>query len=278
MEVASAAAMLVAAFSMMAEGRATNVADHWLSRLPSRLSLTSDQTTRLRARLAWLVGKNVSLMKVKRALGDATPDEKEFCAWSATVAAGATGSVGKPQVALLEAIHDALAVPRGTLYAGLHAGIGAATSAADEPVLVSDEVSEVVHPIPRPPTAEPVDLEAERLARIRAETERVSAMLADIFVDDEQHAAAPELAGEGSFPGLDDQHAALLSRLLSRPEWPRAEFDGSASEAGLMPGGAMETINEWAFDHLGDAILDDGDVVVVNRALMPTDTDAFAPE
>lgn len=278
MEVASAAAMLVAAFSMMAEERATSVADHWLSRLPSRLSLTSDQTTRLRARLSWLVGKNVSLAKAKRALGDAKPDEKEFCAWSATVAAGATGSVGKPQVALLEAIHDALAVPRGTLYAELHAGIGAATSAAEEPVLVSDEVSEAVHPIPRRPAAEPVNLDAERLARIRAETERVSAMLADIFVEDEPPAPVAEAAGEGTFAGLDAQHAALLTKLLSRADWPRAEFNGAASEAGLMPGGAMETINEWAFDQLGDAVLDDGDVVVVNRALLPTDPEAVAAE
>ena len=278
MEVASAAAILVAAVSRTADGGATMVADHWLSRLPSRLTLTADQTTRLRARLAWLNGKPVTLAKARRVLGDATADERELCAWSATVAAGAAGDVGKPQVALLEAIHDALEVPRGILYAGLHAGIGAATTAADEPVLVSEEVSEVLHPIPSPPVAEPVDLVAERLARIRAETERVSSMLADIFVEDEPQAQAPNAAGDGPFAGLEPLHAALLERLLSRPEWPRAEFDAAASEAALMPGGAMETINEWAFDHLGDAILEDGDVVVVHRALVPTDPEAVAAE
>ena len=279
MEVASAAAMLVAAVARTADGGvATRITDHWLSKLPSRLSLTADQTTRLRARLAWLDGKPVTFAKAKRVLGDAMADEREFCAWSATVAAGAAGNVAKPQVALLEAIHDAFEVPRGTLYAGLHAGIGAATSAAGEPVLVSDEVSEVLHPIPRPPRSEPVDLDSERLARIRAETERVSAMLADIFVEDEPHAPAPEPVGDDNFPGLDTQHASLLSSLLSRPEWPRAEFDGAASKAGLMPGGAMETINEWAFDHLGDAVLDDGDVVLVHRALIPTKPEAVAAE
>ncbi len=279
MEVASAAAMLVAAVARTAEGGvAARIADHWLSRLPSRLSLKADQTARLRARLAWLDGKPVTLARAKRVLGDATADEREFCAWSATAAAGAAGEVAKPQVALLEAIHDALEVPRGTLYAGLHAGIGAATFAAGEPILVSDEVSEVLHPIPRPPKSEPVDLDAGRLARIRAETERVSAMLADIFLEDEPHAPAPEPVGDDNFPGLDTQHASLLSRLLSRPEWPRAEFDGAASEAGLMPDGAMETINEWAFDHLGGAVLDDGDVVVVHCALVPTEPEAVAAE
>ncbi len=128
MEVAFAAAMLVAAVSRTANVEAAGVADHWLSRLPSRMTLTADQTVRLRARLFWLDGKPVTLAKAKRALGGGMPDEREFCAWSASAAAGATGRVSKPQVALLEAIHDALEVPRDGLYAGLHAGAGAGDS------------------------------------------------------------------------------------------------------------------------------------------------------
>jgi hypothetical protein len=278
MDVASAAAMLVAAFSTMAGERATSVADHWLLRLPCRLSLTSDQTTRLRARLAWLVGKNVSLAKAKRALGDATRDEREFCAWSATVAAGATGSVGKPQVALLEAIHDALSIPRGALYAELHADIGAAASAVDEPVLVSDDVFKVLRKVPRRSTSEPVELTGDRLARIRIETERAAAILEDIFLEDEPVVQRSEPADQGRLSGLDAQHAALLSKLLSRREWQRLEFDGVALEIGLLPGGAMETINEWAFDQFGDAILEDGDAIRVNCSLLLPKQGAVAAE
>ncbi|MBW4093004.1 MAG: hypothetical protein HIU82_18175 [Proteobacteria bacterium] len=278
LEVACAAAMFVAAVGRTVDGKALVAAEHWLSMMPSRLSLTSEQTTKLRARLIWLGTKSVTLAKAKKLLGDATTEEKEFCAWSATVAAGATGNVGKPQVALLEAIHDALALPRGALYAGLHAGIGTATTAANEPILVSDEVQEALHPIPRPATAAPVDLEPSRLDRIRAETERVSVMLAEIFVEEEQSPQAPEHADGGLLAGLDVEHAALLTRLLSRAEWSREEFDRAASEIGLMPGGAMETINEWSFDHHGDAVLEDGEQVVVYRALLPTGSEAAAVE
>ena len=214
------------------------------------------------------------MAKAKRLLGDATPEEKEFCAWSATVTAGATGEVGKPQIALLEGIYDALGVPRAALYVGLHAGIGAAAVDAEEPVLVSEEVAGVAHAIPRPPSA--TGPEPDRLARIRAETEQVSAMLAKIFVEDEPSQDAAGASGDGPFGGLDAEHSGLLQRLMVRAEWHRAEFDALASELGLMPDGALETINEWALDHHGAALVEDGDPLMVNLALLPIDPEAVA--
>jgi hypothetical protein len=213
-------------------------------------------------------------------LGEATVEEREFCAWSVTVAAGMTGAVGKAEVAILEAIYDAMSVSRHTLYAGLHEGIGAGTTAASEPILVSDEVQEPLHQIPHPPTehVEDADETSGRLARIRDETDRVAALLKSIFVEVEPETSVPERVGETTHVGLDDDHARLLTRLLTRPEWSRGEFDKAASEAGLMPGGAMETINEWAFDYYGDALLEDGDPVVVNRSLLSVEAEVTSAE
>ena len=275
MIVAGAAAAFVARAAKAVDGAADKVEEFWLSQLASRLSLSADQMTRLRARLAWLRTNDVSIPGVKRMLGEATLEERELCAWSATVAMGATGIVGKPQIAMLEAIHDALSVPRGALYAGLHAGLGAASVGADEPVAVSDEHPEVVHPIPRPPATEAAGPDIDRLARIRAETERVSAMLADIFVENETAPEVPESTGEGPLVGLDAEHSALVTRLLVRPEWPRSDFDAAAMAAGLMPDGAMEAINEWAFDRYGDALVEDGNPVVVNLELLADDLEAI---
>jgi hypothetical protein len=277
MDVASAAAMLVVIIAKTVDHGTDEIAEFWVSRIPPRLSLTADQLIRLRARLAWLATRHVTLLRAKKLLGDATSEEREFCAWSATVAAGVTGAVGKAEVAVLEAIYDALSVSRHTLYAGLHEGIGAATAAANEPILVSDAVPETLHPIPRPPV-ERVDDKSDRLARIRDETDRVAAMLKDIFVEDEPQMLAPEPVGENVLAGLDPRHATLLARLLTRPEWPRDEFDKAASEAGVMPSGAMETINEWAFDYYGDALLEDGDPVVINHSLLPVGPEVTSAE
>lgn len=277
MDVASAAAMLVVIIVKTVDHGIEAIAEFWVSRVPPRLSLTSDQLIRLRARLAWLATRHVTLLKAKKLLGDATSEEREFCAWSATAAAGATGAVGKAEVAILEAIYDALSVSRHTLYAGLHEGIGAAAAAANEPILVSDEVPETLHSIPRPPV-ERVDDKSDRLARIRDETDRVAAMLKDIFVEDEPQAPTPEPVGQNRLTGLDPGHATLLAQLLTRPEWSRDEFDKAASEAGMMPGGAMETINEWAFDYYGDALLEDGDPVVINHSILPHDSEVTSTE
>ena len=201
-------------------------------------------------------------------LGDSTLEERELCAWSATVAGGAAGTMDKPQLAVLEAIHDALDIPRTAFYGALHAGLGAASSTANEPVLVSDGIPEVLHPIPRPPMAEADGPDRDRLAHIRAETERVSAMLADIFAEDEVVTATSADTGDGPFAGLDDEHQVLATSLLARPEWARSDFDAAATAAGLMPDGAMEALNEWAFDKYGTALLEDGDLVIVNRELL----------
>lgn len=273
-KTASAAALLVAGIAASAAGSTELVERFWLQHLSSRLSLNHDETVRLGARLARLRGSGFSLAKIKHLLAEATHEEREFCAWSATVAAGATGTIGKTQVAMLETIYDTLGVPRGSLYAGLHAGLGAATVAADGPVDVAKAVPEILHPVPPPPVAEPAAHAQDKLASVRAETERVSALLADVFREEEPAPASSHDAQEGPLVGLDADHSALVRQLLARAEWSRAKFDEAAVATGLMPGGAMEAINEWAFDRHGNALLEDGDPVLVNAALLQGEVEA----
>jgi hypothetical protein len=274
MVVACAAAVLVAGVAKTGTGSAEKLEECWLSQLAPRLALLTDQMTKLRARLAWLRTNDFSLPRMKRMLGEATLEERELCAWSATVATGATGTAGRPQIAMLEAIYDALSIPRAALYTGLHASLGAASVTADEPVAVSEGLPEILHPIPRSPTAKAAGPDVQ-LRRIRAETERVSAMLADIYAENEAMPEMPGHTGGGPVDGLDAEHSALLSHLLERPEWPRTDFDAAATALGLMPDGAMETINEWAFDKFDNAMVADGDPVVVNRELLSDDLESI---
>jgi hypothetical protein len=289
MIVAFAAAALVLAVARTADGKDVAVAQHWLAAVPSRLRLTAGQLVRLRAQLAWRATNRLTVPRAMRMLGDATLEEREFCAWSATEAAIATGQLDKPQIAVLEHIYDLLGIAHSRLYAGLHADIGAAVTDADEPVLVSSAIAEALHSIARPPVMRPIGPDPEepakaaadtqaRLARIRADTDSVSALLAEIFVEDEALGQRLDDVDSGRFTGLDVDHAALLDRLLHRLSWPRAEFDTAASAAGLMPGGAMETINEWSFDHFGEALIEDADPVVINEALLPQAAEAVPAE
>lgn len=259
MVVASAAAMLVASIARNSDEHSAKVEEFWLSQLPLRLALPASQMERLRARLAWYRTRTLAIPKVKRLLADATPEDRELCAWSATVATGATGNVEKPQIMVLEAFYDALGVARNTLYTGLHAGVAATARAADEPIEVSSGVAEFVHRIPPPPAAKPAGPDGDRLAKIRAETESISAMLASIFTEAEPELEEAASASDDPLVGLDSEHAALLTKLVTRPEWARQEFEAVAVSLKLMPDGALEAINEWAFDRYGDALVEDGD-------------------
>lgn len=268
MVLASAAAMLVAKIARLNKEYTSKIEEFWLSRLRSRLTLPASEIDRLRALLAWYRTSNAAIPRIKPFLGKATSDEYEFCAWSATVAIGATGNVDKPQIAALEAIYDDFGVARGALYTELHAGMAAAISGADEPVAVSDEVAEVVHPIPLPPAAKTLGPDVNRLTKIRAETESVSAMLASIFTEAESESEQALPASDIQLLDLDNEHAALLTKLVTKSEWARHEFEAIVASLSLMPDGALEAINEWAFDRYGEALIEDGNPLVLNLDLL----------
>ena len=96
-------------------------------------------------------------------------------------------------------------------------------------------------------------------------------MLASIFVEDDlEPAPAPPLkanATASAFSGLDGPHSDLLIRLLAGP-MARTDFDALAGELRLMPDGAIETLNEWGFDTLGEPIVEDDDDVRVSSEVI----------
>jgi hypothetical protein len=60
----------------------------------------------------------------------------------------------------------------------------------------------------------------------------------------------------------------MIARLAEREAWTRGDFDSLAKEFGVMPDGAIETINEWALDSHGEPLIDDGSHLAINRALL----------
>ena len=60
--------------------------------------------------------------------------------------------------------------------------------------------------------------------------------------------------------------------LLQRPEWTRQELEHLCAERGLMPDGAVETINEASFDKLDSALIEGEDPVTINTDLLIKET------
>ena len=60
---------------------------------------------------------------------------------------------------------------------------------------------------------------------------------------DEMRAATARALVDPRFEALDTRFHAMLSKLLSRPAWHRAEFESLARACNVMPAGALDAVN-----------------------------------
>jgi tellurite resistance protein len=185
---------------------------------------------------------------------------------AAAAAILADGRILPAEVRFLEALHKALGLPQQGAYSLLHRG-----GAVDQgPVTVAPEERAAGTPLPAAAAASAlINIDSGRLDRIRSETQQVSELLANIFVDEAEVAAAvaaPPAAGS-RFERLDHAHAELLWSVVCEP-LPPEQFEAYARKLNLLPDGAMETINEWGFETLDEAIMEDEEVIYVPEHLV----------
>lgn len=112
------------------------------------------------------------------------------------------------------------------------------------------------------------------LLRLREEeTKEAQSVLESIFGDEDNEEeaeievppAAPK--DDGAISRLDAQHEQLCAKLISKAEWTREEMEGLCKDLQLMTDGAVETINDWAFDNADAPLIEDGSTVYVDIEL-----------
>ena len=94
----------------------------------------------------------------------------------------------------------------------------------------------------------------------------MSRFFADEELDEEQEPDFPAVAPAGNedFQGLDAKCQQLYTKLISKESWSFEEMEELCSGLQLMPGGAVETINDWANDNVGAPLIEDGSTVFVD--------------
>jgi hypothetical protein len=129
-----------------------------------------------------------------------------------------------------------------------------------------------------PPASKPggVLLDPRKIQAKLAESEDVAGLLEGIFAPDEEpaRAAAPlssvpcEQSGPPPIGGLDAIHSDFLRRLARKGAWERIEVERLAAEFGLMPDGALEVINEAAFERCGVPLLEGDETIEVDGQIL----------
>ena len=217
--------------------------------------LTELERKRLHANLEWYLDVPPDMSWLRSKLKDADAEHHLALRAAVVAIAHADSVIQSEEVSCIEKIYKALGIDAGLVYADLHAG-----DVPDGPVRVKAAEAEAPgEQIPDELKAKAASLDAARIAAIRDDTERVSSVLGEIFstaedVSDEVIAAH---ALPSSMAGLDPKHAMLVEQIIQREHWTDDEFDEIVGKQGLMPSGALEVVNEWAFDKFDEALLDE---------------------
>jgi len=254
------------------------ISDHERNALETQVQsasgLTDHEQRRLSANLAWFVAVPPDMALLRRKLKETGPEQQSAIRAALVSAAHADGIVKPEEVAEIEKVYRALGLDPNLVYFDLHAG-----EVADAPTRVrAAQPGAPGETIPSEPTTTPQKLDAARIASIRQDTDRVSAVLADIFTMDPQEDEEDEAVLRSPLAGLDEKHTALIREVISRPHWTEEEFSEMAARHGLMVAGALETINEWAFGAYDEALLDEYEGYDVSPDIADALADAFEKE
>lgn len=217
--------------------------------------VTELERKRLHANLKWYLGVPPDMSWLRSRLKEADAEHHLALRAAVVAIAHADSIIQSEEVASIEKIYNALGLDPGLVYADLHAA-----ELLDGPIRVKAAEPETAgERIPDEARSKLELLDTARIAAIRTDTQRVSNVLGEIFSTDEE-AEEEALLGNGvasSLSGLDLKHAVLVEQIIQREHWTEAEFDEIAATQGLMPSGALEAINEWAFEKFDEALLDE---------------------
>ena len=227
------------------------------SEIDSWTHLVPTERERLHAHLQYLIAAPPTLAGLRTKLALMPAAAKESLATLMATLVQTDGVVTPEEVKFLEKAYRVLGVETARVFSDVHAAGSAPAGGASKGF------------------ASGFRLDKTRIAALQRDTEHVSALLSKIFTEETPPEAEPEAEPSKALGApsvwalsLDDPHTVFAQLLLSRAQWTRSELEDAAADLDLMLDGALEQINDAAFDAF-DAPLCEGDETVdVNTELL----------
>jgi tellurite resistance protein len=234
----------------------TQLIDH-----DTNLSPTEKQS--LHAYLVWRLNTPSNITGLKARLETLGKTEKAAVSRILVGVAMADGKINPVEIKQLEKLYTLLGLDKALVTGDIH---GMSSSKAG--LRPSSSPSETTSSAPTS-----FQLDESILAIHESETKDVQSMLGSIFVEDEPTSESDE-STKGSTnteeeTGIDKQHYALFESLIRKDKWTREEVEALCRDLGLMVSGALETINDWSFDKVDAAVLEeDGEAIYVDQEIV----------
>ncbi|MEW8437593.1 MAG: TerB N-terminal domain-containing protein [Candidatus Thiodiazotropha taylori] len=233
---------------------------------------------RLQAHMRWLIADPPPLRNLKKHIENLSPQARESIGEFIVDVAKADDQVTPDEVKLLEKIYKLLELEVQDLYNKLH-------TATQGPVTLRPAGNHATgHTIPPQPAptvpAKPSDeLDMERIAALHVESQKVSAILSELFLETVTESEpepepipseddADEIDTRDNLLGLDAAHSDLTRKLMTRAEWSRDEIEELAVDHDMLLDGALETINEAAFDAHDMPLTEGDDPIEINQEII----------
>jgi uncharacterized tellurite resistance protein B-like protein len=230
---------------------------------------------RLKAHLQIQILQPPTLASLKKKLSPLGADAKRAMARFLAHLAQADGNVSPQEVRLLERVYKTLELDPQLLYGDLHCG-AIASPVAPAPSFGAVPSSHQASETPSNcGVTQSFNLDMDKIARLQRETAVVSALLAEVFSEElpEPPAVVDSINDQpavhaATVLGLDTEHSAFLRLLVSRGEWSRQELEDVAIDMELMLDGALEQINDMAFERFEMPVSEGDDPIEINPDIL----------
>jgi uncharacterized tellurite resistance protein B-like protein len=226
--------------------------------------LSSGERTRLHAYKEWMLTHDEGTAGLKAQLEVMSASQVESVGEYLITIAAADGHIDREEIKMLEKLYKRLGLDPSRVVPALH-------SVSSEPVTVRPTSPQRGYAIPisgeESNTGEkrdrnsPETLDLAVLERKLADTKRVSALLGGIFSEQKDNATSdkPPSTTLKTIGNLDRSHSGILTAFGAKDTWDRRELEALAKQQGLLLDGALDRINEAAFDKCDAPCIDEDD-------------------
>ncbi|MCH7535756.1 MAG: TerB N-terminal domain-containing protein, partial [Bacteroidetes bacterium] len=276
--IAATTVLQLASAVSAADGNVSEEEELYLEKhLENVLELSELEKRRLRIYLKWSLISTPGFSGMKKRLVSLDSDSKKALAQFLLSVAFADGIIDPGEIKILKKIYGFLELDSESIYSDLH-NLQAGT--ANEPVTIQakPEILEEfsvpqIQPHETHNGEEAIVLDQKILDRKRRDTDELKLKLAEILVREDTE-EIPNIINqnqiideEETFLGLDGQHSKLVKELLNMDSLSRSDFEYLCDKYGLMPDGAIETINNNSFDLHDEPFIEEDDDIEINKEL-----------
>ena len=184
--------------------------------------------------------------------------------------AASDGTVSPAETRMLEKLFRALSLDPKSIHSRIHAAL-TGEFAHSAPKAAGNSGTARHH------RKTGLNLDEQAIRAKMVETAEVSSLLGDLFAEDEIATPPPVVtpvpeSGDTSIAGLDPAHSHLVRLLARQPEWTRESFDQLVDSLHLLPAGAIDALNEAAYEATDEPLIEGDAHLIINTYVLETMT------